>query len=291
MSIKEKGYAHWEGEFQDRKFPWTPITRYGIRMTFRKKFFKLTFMLTLIPAVLYLAGIYASERLEDFSFLTSDKEMLNFLQVSPKYFASYFTSEYLLFMMVMILVFCGAGLIADDLKYNSLQLYFSRPIKKKDYFLGKAAVIAFFLLLITLIPGLVFLLMKLLFSGSLKFLIDYPKLFFAIIGYSLFLTGFFAFYTLLLSSVNKNRRYVTILIFSLYIFSDILFGIFYGIFNNKYFSLLSIKNNLKQVGSAFFNQKPGFNVPWLYSFFILAAICVVSAVVLKKRVKGVEVVK
>jgi ABC-type transport system involved in multi-copper enzyme maturation permease subunit len=248
-------------------------------------------MLTLIPALLYLAGIYASERLEDFSFLTRDKEMLNFLQVNPKYFASYFTSEYLLFMMVMILVFCGAGLIADDLKYNSLQLYFSRPIKKKDYFLGKASVIAFFLLLITLIPGLVFLLMKLLFSGSLKFLIDYPSLVFAIIGYSFFLTGFFAFYTLLLSSVNKNRRYVTVLIFSLYIFSDILFGIFYGIFKNKYFSLLSIENNLKQVGSAFFSQKPAFDIPWIYSFFILAAICVLSAVVLKKRVQGVEVVK
>lgn len=291
MSIKEKGYTHWEGEFQDSRFPWKPITRYGIRMTFRRKFFKLTFMLTLIPALIYLVGIYISERLEDFSFLTRDREMLEFLQVNPKYFATYFTSNYLLFMIVMILLFCGAGLIADDLKYNSLQLYFSRPIKKKDYFLGKAAVIAFFLFLITLIPGLVFLLMKLLFSGSLKFLFDYPKLILGIIGYSLFLTGFFAFYTLLLSSVNKNRRYVTVLIFSLYVFSDLLHGIFNEIFRSQDFALLSIKSNLQQVGAAFFSQKPPFDVPWIYSFLVLIALCLFSAVVLRKKVQGVEVVK
>ena len=51
--------------------------------------------------------------------------------------------------LVMILVFCGAGLISDDLKFNSLQLYFSRPITKRDYFLGKASVIVFFLFFVT----------------------------------------------------------------------------------------------------------------------------------------------
>jgi len=291
MSIKEKGYAHWDGKLKKMKFPWKPITRYGIKLTFKKKFFKFSFFLTLIPALIYLAGIYASEKIEDFSFLTRDTDTLSFLKVDPKYFSSYFTNEFLLFMIVLLMVFCGAGLISDDLKYNSLQLYFSRPIKKNDYFMGKAAVIAFFIFIVTLIPGIMFIIMKLIFSGSFRFLASFPWLFFSVIGYSIFITTFFAFYTLFISSINKNRRYVGIFIFGLYFFSEIIFGIFFGIFKSKYFALLSLKINLQQVGAGFFGQKPAYDIPWILSFFIIIMICILAAIVLKSKIRSVEVVK
>ncbi|MGB3863841.1 MAG: ABC transporter permease subunit [Candidatus Aminicenantaceae bacterium] len=291
MTIKEKGYTHWDGEFLNKKLSWLPITRYGIKLTFRKKFFKLLFFLALTPAVLFLAGIYVAERMEDFKFMISEGEMPDFLNIDPAYFKAYFTNDYMLFMMVMLLVFCGAGLISDDLKFNSLQLYFSRPITKRDYFLGKASVIVFFLLIVTLLPGLVFILMKLVFSASFEFLSAYPLLPFSVIGYSLLVTIFFSFYGLFLSSVNKNRRYVAILIFGLYIFSDVLYGIFYGIFRDEYFALLSIKENLKQAGAFLFDQKLPHDTPWFLSFVIIVGFCVLGAYVLKKKIRGVEVVK
>jgi len=289
MTIKEKGYTHWDGEFKDGKFPWWPITRFGIKLTFKKKFFKFFFFMTLVPAVVYLVGIYISERLEDFSFMV--RESTKFLQVNPAYFKSYFTNEGLLFMIVIVLVFAGAGLISDDLKYNSLQLYFSRPLKKKDYFIGKAAVIVFFLFIVTLIPGLVFIIMKIVFSGSFKFFTSYPWLILSVIAYSIFVTTFFAFYSLFLSSIGKNRRYVAILIFGLYFFSDIIYEIFYGIFKSPYFSLLSFKINLQQVGAFIFNQKTQYAVSWVYSLLIIIGICILSALVLKKKIRGVEIVK
>ncbi len=289
MTIKERGYTHWDGDLKDGRFPWWPITRWGIKLTFKKKFFKLLFFISLVPALIFLVGIYISERLEDFRFMIKDSS--EFIQINPAYFKSYFTSDFLLFMMVMILVFCGAGLIADDLKYNSLQLYFSRPLKKRDYFLGKVAVVGFFLLIVTLVPGIVFLAMKLVFSGSLKFFASYPWLVLSVVGYSFLITVFFAFYVLFLSSLSKNRRYVTIFIFGIYIFSDILFGIFYGIFRSPYFSLLSLKSNLQQVGSVLFKQRAPYDVSWIYSFLILLLVCVLAGMVLKKKIRGVEIIK
>ena len=289
MTIKEKGYTHWEGELKEGKFSWLPITKWGIKLTFRKKFFKLLLFLSLVPALVFLVGIYISERLEDFQFMI--RESTQFIDINPNYFKAYFTNDFLLFTMVIILVFCGAGLISDDLKYNSLQLYFARPLKKKDYFLGKVSVIVFFLFIITLIPGLILFLMKLIFSGSFRFFLTFPFLPLAIIVYSVFVTGFFSFYTLLLSSLSKNRRYVSIFIFGLYIFSDILFGIFYGIFGSKYFALLSIKSNLQQVGTSIFNQKTPYDFPWIYSFLVLFLLCILSGFVLQKRVRGVEIIK
>ena len=289
MTIKEKGYTHWDGELKDGRFPWWPITRFGIKLTFKKKFFKFFFFMTLVPAVVYLVGIYISERLEDFNFMI--RESTEFLQINPTYFKSYFTNEGLLFMIVIVLVFAGAGLISDDLKYNSLQLYFSRPLKKRDYFIGKAAVIVFFLFIVTLIPGLVFIIMKLVFSGSFKFFASYPWLILSVIAYSIFVTAFFAFYSLFLSSIGKNRRYVAILIFGLYFFSDIIYEIFYGIFKSPYFSLFSLKINLQQVGAVIFNQKTQYAVSWVYSLLIIIGICILSALVLKKKIRGVEIVK
>jgi len=289
MSIKERGYTHWDGELQDGRFPWWPITRIGIKLTFKKKFFKFVFALTLIPALVWLVGIYVSERLEDFKFMMEGET--DFLNVNPLYFKTYFTNEFLLFMVVAILVFCGAGLIADDLRHNALQLYFARPLKKADYLLGKAAVIFFFLLILTMVPGIVFIIFKLIFAGNLQFFASYPWLILSVIAYSLFLTTFFACYTLLLSSIGKNRRYVAILIFGVYIFSDIFYAIFYEIFRSRYFSLLSIKSNLQQVGAVLFNQKTPVNIPWFYSLLAIVAICLFSAYILKRKVRGVEIIK
>jgi len=289
MTIREKGYSHWEGELTAKKFPWWPITRFGIRSTFRKKFFKVFFFGSLIPAVVFLVGIYISERLEDFSFMIQKQG--DFLTVDPGYFKSYFTGDFLLFMIVMILVFCGGGLISDDLKHNSLQLYFSRPLKKSQYFLGKASVVFFFLFMVTLVPGLVFFIMKLVFSGSFKFFGSYPWLPLSIIGYSFLVTLFFALYTLFLSSLSKNRRYVAILIFAIYFFSDIIFNIFYGIFRSQYFALISLKANLKQIGAFIFNQKLPYSIPWIYSFLIIFSISLLAAVYLKKKVKEVAIIK
>ncbi len=191
MRIKEKGYTHWEGEFKNDRFPWLPITRYGIQLTFRRKFFKFLFFSSLIPSIITLVMIYVSERLDDFAFIARDTDTISFLEVNPVFFMRYFNSSWLLFMIIMILVLCGAGLIADDLRYNSLQLYFSRPLNKRDYLQGKAAVIVFFLGIVTLVPGTVFILMKLLFAGNLKFLAAYPFLPLSILGHSLFIITFF----------------------------------------------------------------------------------------------------
>ena len=291
MPISEHGYSHWTWTFVERRLPWWPITRLGIRMAFKRKFFKFAFAISFLPAFIFAAGIYISERLEDFQFMLRGRRgSTSFLEVNPAYFKSYFGGDFLLFMMVMIMVLAGAGLIADDLKSNSLQLYFSRPIRKRDYILGKMSTLAFFLLLYTLVPGVLFILLKFLFAGSFKLVANYPWIPLAVLLDSLLLTLFFSFYTLLLSSLSRNRRYTAILLFLVYLFSDIFFGIFYGIFRKPGFCLLSIKANLQQVAAALFRVKPPFDVPWIYSLLILAAIGLACGAVLVRKTRGVEVI-
>ncbi len=289
MTVREKGYTHWDGELKQARRPWWPITRLGIKLAFKKKYFKFIYFSAFIPAFAFLVGIYISERIEDFQWMVRGSTRI--LEVNPRFFNYYFSSDFLLFMMVMILLASGAGLISDDLKYNSLQLYLARPLRKKDYLAGKAAVLVFFLFSLTILPGLVFIIFKLLFAGNFSFLSLYPWLPLAVLGYSLLVTAFFCLYTLLLSSLSKNRRYVSILIFAVYLFSDILHGFFYENFKQPAFALISLKANLQQMGAFFFRQKPVYAVAWYLSLLILLSLCLVAAIVLRRKVKGVEVVK
>jgi ABC-type transport system involved in multi-copper enzyme maturation permease subunit len=291
MPISEQGYAHWAGTFIERRFPWGPSARLGIRLAFKRRFFKFVFAFTFLPAFVFLAGIYISERLEDFSFMVRGRQSANFLTINPAYFKNYFTADALLFFMLMLMVLAGAGLIADDLKFNALQLYFARPLRKRDYIAGKLATASFFLLSLSLVPGLLFIIFKIIFAGSFKLLGDFPWLPLSVVGYSLVLTLFFSLYTLLISSLSRNRRYTAILIFLVYILSDVFFGIFFEIFRSPYFSLLSIKCNLQQVGAAMFGVAPRYNVPWLYSLIVLAGIATAAGFILKRKVRSVEVIR
>jgi ABC-type transport system involved in multi-copper enzyme maturation permease subunit len=287
--VREKGYAHWDGRLAERRSPWMPITRTGVRLAFRKKGFKFVFAGAFIPAFVFLVMLYVSERLEDFKALVQSNRAL--LNIDPNYFKLFLTSGPLLFSLILVLVFAAAGLIADDLKHNSLQLYFARPLGKKDYILGKISVVAFFVLILTALPWLLLVVFKLIFAGSFKFLLAYPWLPLSILGYSALLTIFFGCYVLLLSASSRNTRYVIVLIFGVYYFSGVLSEILKSIFRTPYTALFSIPANIQQAGAALFGRKLPYAVPAVWSFLILAGICALAAVVLNRKIRSVEVIK
>lgn len=288
-TIREKGYHHWDGQLIEKRWTFWPITRTGIKLAFQRKYFKFLFASSFFPAMVYAVGIYVSERLEDFKFMAQGAERT--IQVNPGFFKSYLSQDFLFFMIILLMALGGAGLISDDFRHKAIQLYFARPITKLDYILGKAGVVVFFVGLLTLVPGLLLLIIKLLFSGSFKFFLQYPWLILSIIFYSLFLMIFFTAFVLLLSSLSKNRRYVSVIIFAVYFLSDIAQGIFNVIFRSPYSALFSIKSNLKQVAAAFFLEKLPYAYPWYLSFLVLIIFCLLSYVVIKRKVRGVEVIR
>jgi len=288
-TVREKGYSHWDGRLGERRFPWWPITRTGILLAFRKKRFKFLFAGAFFPAIVALVGLYVSERLEDFkAFIQGSDRLLN---IGPQYFAAYFLNDWLLFMILLVLAYGAGGLIADDLKHNSLQLYFSRPLGKKDYLVGKMSVVAFFVLIFTAVPGLLLVIFKLIFAGNFKFFLQYPWLPLSVLGYSALLTAFFGFYILLMSALSKNSRYVFVLTFGTYIFSTVLYGILNGIFRTPYMALFSIPANIQQAKAFIFGLKLPHGFPAVWSFAVLAGICALSAFVLGRKTRSVEVIK
>jgi len=287
--VREKGYAHWDGSLAERRFPWLSITRTGIRLAFRKKGFKLALASAFLPAFVALGGLYVSERLEDFKGLVQSNRAL--LKIDPAYFQLFLTGYFQYFILIVVLSFAGAGLVAEDLKHNALQLYFARPLSKGDYVLGKVSVVAFFVILLTGLPWILLIAFKLIFAGNLAFLAAYPWLPLSILGQTALLTLFFGSYVLLLSASSRNTRYVIVLIFGVFYFSSVLSAILRGIFRSPLMILFSLPENLRQAGAALFGGKLPHAVPAFWSFLVLAGICGLAAAVLARKVRSVEVIK
>jgi ABC-type transport system involved in multi-copper enzyme maturation permease subunit len=287
--VRERGYEHWEGQLAERRLPWWPIARTGIRLAFRKKGFKFAFAGAYLPSFVALGGIYASEQIENFKAIVHSTRMP--LQIDPAFFTTIYTAGFLLFMLVLVLAFGAAGLVSEDLKHSALQLYFARPLSRKDYVLGKLAVVAFFVLMLTAVPALLAVALKLVFAGSFKFLAEYPWLPLSILAYGVVLTLFFGGYVLLLSASSRNTRYIIVMLFGIYYFSAILAEIVRGIFRTPYAYLLSLPANIHQVGAALIGGRRPFAVPAGLSFLVLAVICFLAGAVLVRKVRGVEVIK
>ena len=59
-----------------------------------------------------------------------------------------------LFISMILVLLVGPDLISQDLRFNAIPLYLSRPVRRFEYFLGKLGVIAVFLSAVTIVPGL-----------------------------------------------------------------------------------------------------------------------------------------
>jgi hypothetical protein len=82
-----------------------------------------------------------------------------------------------------------------------------------------------------------------------------------------------------------------VLIFGVYYFSGVLAALLKAIFRMPSLSLFSIPANIDQAAAALFGKKLPLPLPAVWSFVVLAAICLLAAAVLDRKIRSVEVVK
>jgi hypothetical protein len=83
---------------------------------------------------------------------------------------------------------------------------------------------------------------------------------------------------------------VGVLYTGLLFFSQALYGIVYGITRDSRFGWISVAADLNRIGDAVFNIPPRLQMSVPIACVAVAVLIIVSAVILEKRVRGVEVV-
>jgi ABC-2 type transport system permease protein len=203
-------------------------------------------------------------------------------------FRDFFDKQDLFVFLVTVTL--GAVSIADDRRANALQIYLSKPLTRLEYICGKLSVLMAFLLLITWVPAILLLVVETVFAGNFTFLTANLYLIPAITVYSLLEVLMVSMCILALSSLSTNGRFVGILFTALIFFSDALYGVMRAVTGGTSVSWMAFGNNLAQLGDAIFRVPLRFETPWPVSLAIVAGLIGVSAVILERRIRGVEIV-
>lgn len=238
MPIFDQGYQHWTGTLSGHAWRGPAIARHGVRVGRKSRFVRVLIFLACLPAIVLaiaLCGWGLLERGSDLiaplkPFLRNiiDPQMLD----APKTFRvpfwticyDYFLLTELRVSLVLVLL-VGPSLISQDLRFNALPLYFSRPLRRYDYFLGKLGVIVAFISMVTIVPSLIAYTLGLLFSLDLSIIRDTYWLLLSCTAYGLIIAISSGVLMLALSSLSRNSRYVGLFWLGIWIISSMVSNI------------------------------------------------------------------
>lgn len=282
MPIREKGYYSWTGELEKKRVKWLPIFSVGVKNVYKKRFSKLFFSSFASIFFVFLVALYVSSKPE----LKMFTKLVNIINTDEMLFRTFYTNGFMVFMSAMLCLFSGSDLISSDLKHNSVSLYLARPLRKADYIAGKYSIILFYLLAFSLLPGMLLLIFKIIFTGS--FSVSFSLLLRSIL-FPVVISFFWASMILMFSSLSPNARFVKLSFFIFYFFSDFVAGIFFQIFRNGKFLYISIVRNIRQFGSFVFGTQAEFRAPEWISGLILLMLTLIFIGVIFFRMRRADI--
>jgi ABC-2 type transport system permease protein len=242
MPIFDQGYQHWKGTLSGHAWRWLTITRHGVAVGKKNIFLRILVIASWIPAIGLAGVLCAWGLLEQRSSLVApfmpilsgifppevvaDPKQLRVVVWTLSY--DWFLSFELYVSMIVVLL-VGPALISQDLRFNALPLYFSRPLRRGDYFLGKLGVIAWFLGLVMILPSLIAYALGLLFSMDITILWDTFPLLLACVAYGAVIVLSAGTLILALSSLSRNSRYVALFWVGIWFVSMLVGSILNGV--------------------------------------------------------------
>ena len=290
MPIHTQNYRHWEGTLKTQSHTrWWIIAKAELKQIAQRKIVRL---IVAVPPLIYIfvhaIFIYFIDvqvqgvTFPTFPFKIDSAFFQKFLfRIEP------FPSPLL---VALVTIFGGSGLIATDLKNNTLSLYLSKPISWVDYLIGKFAVIGILLAYLTLIPALLLFLGHLLFAGT-SVLTESYWILFSIIAYSAVIILSTSLLILLFSSLTRDPRYAIIGFSAVWFGSPVIYEVLKAITRTSKVALVSIWANYDILGTVIFGGSPDYSVHWAWALLVQIALIAFCLFVLRRRIRAVEVVK
>jgi ABC-type transport system involved in multi-copper enzyme maturation permease subunit len=304
MVIHDRGYQRWDGDKHAPVRGVSVILDRGVTTAlaglFRKKLFaQLLSFAAYGPflfglGVMYLHFFFSSH--PELSRVAADMEQSGLLdEVTPNadtVWGYLFIVQKWFGLVLCVLV--GSGLIAEDRRTNALELYLSRPLRLRDYVLGKLAVIGFFLAMVTIVPCMILVVVHSLLHGlgpgetelQLGLLWRAP-----LAGGVEILMA--AMLVLAASSLAQRARNAAILfIGGLAVVEGVIAGLLQEVFRDSTFKLVSIDFNVGQVMAWILDNVEEIDpaVSVIQSCLVLGFWLTLATIVILRRVRPVEVV-
>jgi ABC-type transport system involved in multi-copper enzyme maturation permease subunit len=279
VPIHDQGYRRYAGRREAHGKTWWVIARAGLMERLRERKFLGLLLVAWLPFLVRTVQLYVA---------SNYSQAAQLLGPTPGLFKEFLQQQGIFVFFVTMYV--GSGLIANDRRANALQIYLSKPLTRLDYVVGKLATLLIFLIGITFVPGILLLVMQMMFAGNLTFLKANLFLFPAITAYAAVTVAMAAFSMLALSSLSKSRRFVAVMYAGLIFFTAAMYQALRGITGSRAWAFISPGDVLDVFASVIFRTAGTTAIPLPVALLFLVLLMGGSVLVLERRVRGVEVV-
>lgn len=277
MPIHDQGYRRYGGKRLPHGSAWWVIARTQLRAALKYRLFIMLLIASYVPFVVRAVQTY----------LSTSFQAVPMLAISAQTFRDFLDQQAIFIFLITIAL---GGAIADDRRANALQLYLSKPLTRVEYVLGRLVPVLACLLAVTLLPALVLLLLQIAFSGSTAFVRQNLFLLPAITIASLTQALLSSCAILALSSLSKSRRFVAIMYAGVIFFSSAMSAVLRGITGSRAWVAISPGDLIDVIADAVFRVGGSRPLPVPVAVGVVAALIVVFALILERRVRAVEVV-
>jgi ABC-2 type transport system permease protein len=281
VPIYEQTYRRHEARGPLRRVRFWPITREALRLILARRAFLILLMMSWVPFIGRVIQIYV---------ITRFPEVNRILPVDGRLFGDFLGWQALIAMFITI--FAGAGLVASDLRTGAILVYLSRPLTRRDYVLGKLMVLLLLNLFITLVPALLLYLLALGLAPDQFWKWSLAWIGPAIVVESLVICAVISLIALAISSLSRSARVAGIGFFGLLMGLEITRKTLYAIYGRPETALISPLGTLYSVGVALFDLADGgVTLPWIYAVAVIALLAGGCLLILRSRVRAVEIVQ
>ena len=190
---------------------------------------------------------------------------------------------------LLAIAWFGAGLVAEDRRLGAHLLYFSRPLSRFDYILGKFLGAAFFGFIILLVPSLLICAVAAVSSPEWSFVKEKGHVIAATAGYGLLWIATFTAVVLTVSSLVERKTLALAGIFGGVFLFEAASNVLAELTEDDRWRLLSIFANFGKIAEWAFDRPERYSWNVGASMYVIGALIVVCLTVLWRRARRMEV--
>jgi len=280
MPIYDQGYRRYVARAPLHGVRFWPITREALRLVLVKRVFLGLLAAAFVPFIVRVIQIYV---------VTRFPEAGRVLPIDGRLFGDFLSTQ--VWFALLLSIFGGAGLVANDLRTGAILVYLSRPLTRRDYVLGKLGVPMALNLAVTLVPALVLYGVGLALAPEQYAKAELWWVAPSIVAQAFAISLVVSLLTLAISALSKSARVAGLAFAFVFLGLETIRGVLQGGFNRTEAVLLSLKADLDALGAALFgNAAAASGVHWAWSALVLVVVAAGCLAVLRSRVRAVEIV-
>jgi len=292
MPIYEHTYRPYDAPEAPRRHRWWPIICQEVRVLLSKRTFVALVILGSLLFAMRIMQIVAMTRLSSnpnspmYQIYMMIKS-IEYLRLGPSLFFDFIRMQAPVVFVASL--FAGAGMICDDVRYNLLPIYFSKPLSWRDYVMGKAATLVLIGLALTAAPALILLILTLALDPTYETLVELYWMPLPIVTFSLAVVLPCALGVLASSALFNSQRYAAIALFMV-LFANLTLGqVLPEVLHKPGLGVIAFPLAVNRVGEAVFrDSKPAFRISWQVSLVFVLLVCAVTWYIIRRRARREE---